>query len=179
MNAKHNLKDRRFGRWTVLFQAESRNKRRYWHCRCDCGIEDDIAADSLKAKVSPSRSCGCLRRDRAVAKQTTHGKSDSLEWRLWWAANEAARRHEPPLFDLTLDDIVIPSVCPLLGIPLDREAKSWTSNKPSLDRVDPRRGYTKDNVWVVSWRANRIKSDATLKELQNMVEALSAKLGVQ
>lgn len=74
-------------------------------------------------------------------------------------------------FDLTLDDIVIPAVCPVLGIPLllgaSRDQKDYS---PSLDRIDSRKGYTKDNVVVVSWRANKLKSNATVMELRRLYE---------
>lgn len=79
-------------------------------------------------------------------------------------------------FDLTLEDIVVPEVCPILGISLFREkvrGREKTSNSPSLDRKDPTKGYIKDNVWVISWRANRIKSNATLDELKLLVKNLA------
>jgi hypothetical protein len=40
------------------------------------------------------------------------------------------------------------------------------------DRKDNARGYVKDNVRVISWRANRLKSDATLEELRLLVRDL-------
>ena len=48
-----------------------------------------------------------------------------------------------------------------------------THNSPSVDRIDPKKGYTPDNIRVISWRANSLKSDASLKELQVLVEDLS------
>ena len=69
-------------------------------------------------------------------------------------------------FDLREEQVVIPEHCPVLGIPL-----SWdgdVSNSPSLDRVDNTRGYTEDNVAVISNRANSIKRDATLDELKKL-----------
>ena len=41
---------------------------------------------------------------------------------------------------------------------------------PSLDRIDPNRGYTKDNIIVMSYRANRIKNDATKEEIKKLAE---------
>lgn len=74
-------------------------------------------------------------------------------------------------FELTLADITIPTTCPVLGIPLvlgaRRDQKDYS---PSIDRIDSTRGYTKDNVIIVSWRANRIKSDATVVELCQLYE---------
>tara|TARA_B100000925_G_scaffold236384_1_gene185101 strand:+ start:744 stop:860 length:117 start_codon:yes stop_codon:yes gene_type:complete len=34
-----------------------------------------------------------------------------------------------------------------------------------LDRIDPKKGYTKENAIVVSMLANRIKTDAKLEDI--------------
>jgi hypothetical protein len=77
-------------------------------------------------------------------------------------------------FNLEFSDIVIPSHCPVLGIALDCAAERPADNLPSLDRIDNTKGYVKGNVWVISWRANFIKKDASLAELRALVEALDA-----
>ena len=41
---------------------------------------------------------------------------------------------------------------------------------PSIDRIDPKKGYVKDNIIVVSMRANRIKSDATVDEIWKVAD---------
>jgi hypothetical protein len=69
---------------------------------------------------------------------------------------------------ITLNDIVIPTRCPVLGIPLRSSVgrlEGVTDNSPSLDKVVPALGYVPGNVIVVSHRANRLKSDASLAEL--------------
>ena len=80
------------------------------------------------------------------------------------------------LFLLNRSDIVIPDYCPLLGIPLFKCAGRAGPNSPSLDRIDPVKGYVPDNVWVISWRANQIKRDATLQELKQIVAGLEKRL---
>ena len=73
-------------------------------------------------------------------------------------------------FDLTWEDLVPPKKCPVLGIPLvigDR-TRPGIYNSPSLDRIDNSKGYTKDNVQVISYRANSIKSDATPEEIKRI-----------
>lgn len=42
----------------------------------------------------------------------------------------------------------------------------------SLDRIDSSKGYIKGNVWVIPFKANRIKSDATLEELELIAKNL-------
>lgn len=66
-------------------------------------------------------------------------------------------------FDIEESDIIIPEYCPLLGIKL--ELLGQCDNSPSLDRIDNSKGYIKGNVWVISFKANRMKNTATLDEL--------------
>lgn len=74
------------------------------------------------------------------------------------------------LFDLQPSDIVVPACCPVLGIKLNfNNSSSNKDDSPSLDRINPSLGYTKNNIAVISMKANRIKNDATLDELQRVV----------
>lgn len=77
-------------------------------------------------------------------------------------------------FNLEEHDIIFPSNCPVLGIPIILEKTNGprhrTDNTPSLDRIKPLEGYIKGNVHVISWRANRLKNDASLEELEKIVE---------
>ena len=77
-------------------------------------------------------------------------------------------------FNITIEDIVIPELCPVLGIKL-----CWTRGRgrtqpdvPSIDRVIPSKGYIKGNVRVISWRANCLKRDGTLREFEAIVSYL-------
>lgn len=72
------------------------------------------------------------------------------------------------VFDLVEGDIRIPSKCPVLGIPLQTSDGRASHNSPSLDRIDPGKGYTIDNVIVVSHRANTLKRDASIDELRRL-----------
>jgi hypothetical protein len=80
---------------------------------------------------------------------------------------------------ITVEDIHIPDKCPLLGIPIKDNTGNGKGNcrdSPSLDRLDSDKGYTPDNIWVISNRANEIKSNATLEELEQIARGLRTKI---
>jgi len=77
-------------------------------------------------------------------------------------------------FNLRVEDIVIPKRCPILGMVLDTTG-GRKPNAVSLDRIDPRKGYVRGNVWIISWRANWLKADGSLAELKAIVAALEGR----
>lgn len=155
---------KRFGRIVVLSRGSFRAQGggvALWLCKCDCGATVELRGSKLR--TGDIKSCGCFRRDRMGGMYRTHGKSKTIEYCMFYDARKRAQRTGLP-FSIEPSDIVIPQVCPVLGIKLvvasDRESA------PSLDRIIPQRGYTKANIRVISFRANRLKSDATVEELQ-------------
>jgi len=74
-------------------------------------------------------------------------------------------------FNLTEEDIIIPDICPVLGIPISKvDNRRGSHNSPSLDRINNNLGYVKNNVMIISDRANRLKKDATVDELRKLSE---------
>lgn len=69
---------------------------------------------------------------------------------------------------ITIDDIIIPKLCPILGVPLVIHSghPGGFPDSPALDRFDSSKGYTPDNVWVISQRANQMKADASVEEMK-------------
>lgn len=80
-------------------------------------------------------------------------------------AKRSARHQGLPCNLETIDDIPLVTHCPVFGTPLVRGSLGRETS-PSLDKIVPELGYVKGNVVIVSHRANRLKSDATLGELQ-------------
>lgn len=64
-------------------------------------------------------------------------------------------------FNLIGEDIYLPDICPILKIPFDKNSRRYSY---SLDRINPNKGYTKDNIWVISQIANAMKWDSTHEE---------------
>ncbi len=91
-------------------------------------------------------------------------------YRTLWLNNIKHRAKKKGLpFDLTLDDLIFPDECPVLGIPIKARSGKFSDNSPSVDRVVPDLGYVRGNVEVISYRANRIKCHATWDELDRIV----------
>lgn len=79
-------------------------------------------------------------------------------------------------FDLTWFDLEWPTMCPILHLEIDYfcEAGGRNERSCSFDRIDPRKGYVKGNVVVMSWRANRIKNDGNAWEHRKIAEWLDS-----
>lgn len=72
-------------------------------------------------------------------------------------------------FNLKLADLVVPDECPVLRVPILMGEKWSHPQSPSVDRVKPELGYVRGNVRIISWRANRLKCDATVGELKALL----------
>jgi len=62
--------------------------------------------------------------------------------------------------------------CPVLGMPFafgrNTGGRMKRDAAPSLDRIDPKKGYVPGNIAVISWRANLLKRDATADEIKRL-----------
>ena len=76
-------------------------------------------------------------------------------------------------FNLEIEHFKIPKLCPVLGIPLEWSDKI-TPNTPSFDRVRPELGYVLGNVRIISMRANRLKNNATIEEMEKILSYMKA-----
>lgn len=94
-------------------------------------------------------------------------KNTDKRYDIWCGVKKRARKTGTE-FSLELNDIpFIPEYCPVLGIKIiANNLAGPIDSSPSLDRINPKLGYIKGNVRIISNRANRIKSDATLEELK-------------
>jgi hypothetical protein len=68
-----------------------------------------------------------------------------------------------------LNSLTFPISCPILGIPLTVN-REQSDNSYSIDRIDSNKGYEIDNIIVISWKANRLKNNASSEELQKISE---------
>jgi hypothetical protein len=87
---------------------------------------------------------------------------------LQYAKTRARLLHLP--FNITVEDIHIPAVCPVLGIELQPGQGKVSQHSPSLDRIESSLGYVRGNVRVISFRANSLKQDASVEEMKMVLE---------
>ncbi len=100
--------------------------------------------------------------------KTNYLKQDLRRFLLSSAKYRAKKKHLP--FSLTKEDIIIPKKCPIFNIPLHYSEGGKTDNSPTIDRINNSNGYTKENIVVISYKANRIKNNATIDELRKLSE---------
>lgn len=75
-----------------------------------------------------------------------------------------ARRLGLP-FDLRTDDLIVPDYCPVLGIKLVRGVGGRQDNAATVDRLNPKKGYVRDNIIIVSNLVNDVRSTATADQI--------------
>lgn len=67
------LSNQRFGTWTALKYAGLHDKKTWWLCKCDCGVEREVVAQTLRNGLS--QSCGCQKGEKIRKARTIHGRS--------------------------------------------------------------------------------------------------------
>jgi hypothetical protein len=152
--------------------AKNRSKKdglQYWCRSCKSKQSSNYYVNGGKEKV---RSYNKLNPVKVITAQLVRD------------ARERARDKCLP-FDIDLyyirsmvgNNAELSSHCPVFGIPLEwscqrNQGRGPHPYAPSIDRIDPERGYVKGNVWIISYRANTIKSNATHEELKLVTKAV-------
>lgn len=138
-----------------MFSVTIKNSKPYIRSKCkQCRNEERL--DRYKRNVVLYRE---------ISNKWHHNNPTRVLYR---NAKDRAKNLSLP-FNIEIEDIVIPERCPILDIPLIKSYGKLTGNSPSLDRVIPSLGYVKGNVRVISFRANRLKSDVTIAELKKIL----------
>jgi hypothetical protein len=63
-------------------------------------------------------------------------------------------------------------ICPLLNVLLDYNAEISSPNVASIDRKNSECGYTPENCKIISFKANRIKNNASIEEISLLAKNL-------
>ena len=146
------------------------NPNRYKICE-ECNQSLNLNKFSLIEKWNPNsdtkNTCKkCSIKIRQTEKLNRDWKVDAA--RLLYKNIKSRCKRMGREFFIDIEDIIIPEKCPVFGFELKREDRETWMCAPSVDRIDSSKGYIKGNVTVVSRRANILKRDATLEELEQL-----------
>ena len=108
------------------------------------------------SKFSVEKNLYNARRSKFKAKRSG-ARSSNVEW------------------NIRFQEIEWNDYCPVYDIKLNwfNEGKA-KDNSVSFDRTDPDKGYVTGNVVVMSWKANRLKNNATKEDLQALADYMES-----
>lgn len=141
-----------------------------------CELTKDSGCFNKDSTRIGGLACYCKECNSLINKQKYLENSQNHAWKLTRMLKASKTRAVSKGLEhtLTFEELVslypVDNQCPILGLTL-----SWgmpKSNSPSLDRIDSSKGYTVDNCQIISNRANTIKHDATVEELELLVNYL-------
>jgi hypothetical protein len=167
------IKGQVFGRLTVLERDSFVNGKTRWLCRCECG-QSTVAIGQL-LRNGKTRSCGCLRADRAAETATRHGgyvgRKPTRTMRIWKNMIQRTCNPNCPMY-------------PRYGGAGIGVCESWQNFEGflsdmgqapdglTLERVDNSKGYGQDNCkWATYAEQNRNKSSSKLLTLNGKTQA--------
>lgn len=140
-------------------------------------------AQRKEARRRNNRNYYARNRDK-VNRLHTESRNRNPVAKLWIDARRRAKKLGLPCEDKAPDSLQIPEFCPVLGLKLIVGDNKRSDYSPSIDRILPELGYVSGNVRIVSYRANRIKNDATAEEAMLIAadlqdyDALAGMLGI-
>lgn len=134
-----------------------------------CGVEKDEYEFHKSEGYSLDRhpTCKACRKEQARDRYIDNPFKVMHRTKKYWSAKNGVD------YNLTEDYLrsIWTGVCPITGQPLTiAQSIGNHSNSAWLDRINPDMGYIQGNVAFISGRMNRIKYNATLTELELLVE---------
>jgi 5-methylcytosine-specific restriction endonuclease McrA len=157
-----------FGQWVVLSETTggSRGRPTLCRCRCACGTERMIPRGNLHQGLT--RSCGCLHRlEPGLA--GLHKVIDGYK---------RSAQHRGLDFTLSLEEVarLTSEPCWYCNTPPQQLRRERSSRSHYLyngmDRQDPTKGYTTENVVSACWRCNRNKAAQTVAAFLEWVRTI-------
>jgi len=163
-----NLVNQKFGKLTVISQTLSRNGRKAWYCKCDCGSDKIVNTKALR--TSQTTSCGCIHYSKRNFHKNWKG-TEHIALTFFTSVKRGATSRNI-IFDIDIDyleELYLKQnkKCALSG--MDLIFSNVTKNKfgvgtASLDRIDSNQGYIIGNLQWVHKKINIMKNVFTQEE---------------
>lgn len=157
-----NLVNQKFGKLTVISQTLSRNGRKAWYCKCDCGSDKIVNTKALR--IGDTTSCGCIHHAKRNFHKNWKG-TEHIALTFFTSVKKGALSRNI-VFDIDIDyleELYLKQnkKCTLSG--MDLVFSNVTKNKfgvgnASLDRIDSAQGYIIGNLQWVHKKINIMKN---------------------
>ena len=163
----------KFSQLTVIEEVPQRYSGRYFKCRCDCGSVKEILLYHLTRLMI--KSCGCHR----VRTQTKHNMWGSREYSTWENMVQRCTNPKSSKYHLYGGKGIIVCNRWLKSFEAFYEDMGPRPSGTSLDRIDPSKGYFKNNCrWATPREqlANlsvfriKIKINGVLRETEDWIK---------
>lgn len=167
------LTGKKFNRLSVI-KLVTKDGRRRWLCKCDCGNETIVATDNLNN--GKTKSCGCLVKEKIASANLLPIGEASFN-RCYRAYKKGAKERNLE-FNLTQDQFkeLTSSNCYYCGA---TPSKIWKQCKCNgyyiyngIDRVDNIRGYNLDNCVSCCTKCNIMKKAYTQEDFLNHIKKI-------
>lgn len=132
------------------------------------------------------KNCASERASTATTDIRLKKRQAAVEWKdanplaVWisyaiYRAKRRAKEKKLP-FAITTKQVaaIIPDKCPVFGTPLVYGGNGVVNDSsPSIDRIDPKKGYVIENIVIISQKANTIKSAYNSSDLLKVAHWLA------
>lgn len=197
---KIDLTGKTFGLWTVR-EYVGGSPHGKWRCVCACGVERAVSGVNLR--TGHSTSCGVCKRPeyakanarrrdfsgaknpRAQAAKRLAGAAYISSADVWYKRaagvfHSAKKNGIPVGFASAMEfatyvKSVAPAKCPVFGRRFTERGSGFSPWSPSIDKIDPAKGYVPGNVQVISMLANAMKRNATPAQLRQFAQWVLAR----
>ena len=162
------LTNKKFQKLTILEFIEVRNYKAIWKCKCDCGNEINTTETNLIS--GNTRSCGCLKLlackenlKKGRQKRTLPFGESSKRAIIYYYKTSAKKRGY--IWELTDEEALklFSQNCIVCNIePIQKHKKHNCHGfflYNGIDRIDNKKGYTKENTQTMCGTCNAVKSD--------------------
>jgi hypothetical protein len=107
--------------------------------------------------------------NRKLSKEKYEELGEKYIKSMWWRAKKRSEKSGIE-FNILKEDIVIPEFCPVFGFTFQvGDGKGPIDKSPSLDRINNSKGYIKSNIQVISFKANRMKNDCNVDDVEKLL----------